>query len=183
VKKKVATRKAGTPSPRLDNIDEIQAAWQRAAPGLDTSPIGILGRIYRIANLASGPISKVFVGRGLERGEFDVLATLYRSGAPHELTPTELYRQLMISSGGLTHRLKRLEDAGFITRAKSEADGRSSKVCLTDEGRECVLAAYREDLKLEARLLHGLAPGDRAKLVESLRALHLLVLRNIEALD
>lgn len=150
---------------------------------MDTSPIGILGRIYRIAGIASGPIGKVFESHGLERGEFDVLATLYRSGAPHELTPTDLYRHLMITSGGLTHRLKCLEEAGLIARAKSDKDGRSSKVRLTDAGRERVLAAYRDDLKLEARLIHGLDQSERAKLVELLRGLHLLVLRNVEALD
>ncbi len=183
MKKKAAPRKAGASGGKLDKIDEIQAAWRREAPALDTAPIAILGRIYRIANLANGPIGKVFEGHGLERGEFDVLATLYRSGgAEHELTPTDLYRQLMISSGGLTHRLKCLEDAGFVARAKSEADGRSFKVRLTDLGRERVPAAYRDDLKLEARLLQGLDTAERAKLIGLLRDLHLLVLRNVEAL-
>jgi len=158
-----------------DRIDDIQAQWRDAAPDLDTSPIGILGRIYRIADLSGRQIGAVFESHGLERGEFDVLATLYRSGAPHELTPTDLYRELLISSGGLTHRLNQLEEAGLIERTKSDADGRSWRVRLTKAGRQRVLAAYRDDLAVEARLLHGLSADDRAQLIGLLRKLHLAV--------
>lgn len=158
-----------------DRIDDIQAQWRKAAPDLDTSPIAILGRIYRIADLAGRQISAVFESHGLERGEFDVLATLYRAGAPHELTPTDLYRELMISSGGLTHRLNQLEESGQIERVKSEEDGRSWRVRLTKKGRQRVLEAYRDDLDVEGRLLEGLKPDERAQLVELLRKLHLRV--------
>lgn len=160
-----------------DRIDDIQAQWRSAAPDLDTSPIAILGRIYRIADLSGRRISAVFESHGLERGEFDVLATLYRAGAPHELTPTDLYRELLISSGGLTHRLNQLEEGGLIERTKSDADGRSWRVRLTKAGRRRVLAAYRDDLAVEARLLEGLKPDDRAQLTDLLRKLHLAVAR------
>ena len=163
-----------------DKIDEVRAQWRRAAPELDTSPIEILGRIYRIAAITGRAIAEAFEAHKLERGEFDVLATLYRAGEPHELTPTELYRQLMITSGGLTHRLNLLENARLITRAKSPNDGRSFRVRLTKAGRERVLAAYADDLAREARLLDGLDDRDRAELAALLRRLHLIVDRNTE---
>jgi len=166
-----------------DKIDDIQAQWREIAPDLDTSPIAVLGRIYRIATLAGGPVAKAFQAHGLDRGEFDVLATLYRAGPSHELTPTDLYTQLMISSGGLTYRLNALEEKGLITRVKSQDDGRSSRARLTKAGCERVLAAYTEDLGVEARLLDGLDPPDRAQLVELLRRLHLRVERNAAALE
>ena len=129
-----------------DKIDQIRAQWREAAPELDTAPVEVLGRVYRIATLAGRRIGELFERHGLDRGEFDVIGTLMRSGPPHELTPTDLYRELMISSGGLTHRLKRLEAAGLVERAPSPDDGRSFTVRLTGRGRDLVLAAYAEDL-------------------------------------
>lgn len=156
-----------------DRIDAIQAQWRAEAPQLDTAPIGVLGRIYRIGDLAGRRIAAVFEKHGIDRGEFDVLATLTRNGAPYELTPTDLYRELMISSGGLTHRLKGLEARGLVERVKSDADGRSLGVKLTEAGRALVLAAYADDLALEASLLKGLEGKDQAALEGLLRRLHL----------
>jgi DNA-binding MarR family transcriptional regulator len=161
-----------------DKIDDVRAQWRALAPDLDTSPIEILGRIYRIATVAGRPIAKIFEAHGLERGEFDVIGTLYRAGPPHDLSPTDLYRQLMITSGGLTHRLNILDQQGLITRVKSNDDGRSLRVRLTKAGRERALAAYTDDLKLEAQLLDGLHDTDRTQLTALLRRLHLLVERN-----
>jgi DNA-binding MarR family transcriptional regulator len=164
-----------------DKIDEVRAQWRTLAPDLDTSPVEILGRIYRIATIAGRPIAKVFEAHELERGEFDVIGTLYRAGAPHELSPTDLYRQLMITSGGLTHRLSVLERHGLITRVKSPDDGRSLRVRLTKAGRERALTAYTDDLKCEAQLLDGLSDADQTQLANLLRRLHLLIERNAEA--
>jgi len=161
-----------------DRIDAVQAQWRAAAPELDTTPIGVLGRINRIAALAGGPISAAFRAHGLDRGEFDVLGTLVRSGGPEGLTPTELYTELMISSGGLTHRLNQLEKAGLILREKSAEDGRSWRVRPTEQGRKLAVEAYAADLAVEARLLGGLSTADRAKLEALLRDLHRLVEAN-----
>jgi DNA-binding MarR family transcriptional regulator len=163
-----------------DKIDDVRAQWRALAPDLDTSPIEILGRIYRIATIAGRPISKSFEANGLDRGEFDVLATLYRANPSHELTPTDLYTQLMITSGGLTYRLNALEEKGLITRVKSQDDGRSSRARLTKTGRARVLAAYAEDLEVEARLLKGFEDSDRAHLIDLLRKLHLLIERTAQ---
>lgn len=161
------------PGEGRDKIDRVQAQWRAEAPQLDTAPIGVLGRINRIADLAGRRIAAVFEAHGLDRGEFDVLATLTRHGPPYELTPTDLYRELMISSGGLTHRLKGLEGRGLVERVKTSADGRSLGVKLTEAGRTLVLAAYADDLALEAVMLKGLNGRERATLEGLLRRLHL----------
>jgi DNA-binding MarR family transcriptional regulator len=164
------------PSPRdqlRDAVDLRRAQWHRELPDLDTEPMAVLGRIWRIANLVAPGIEATFRGFGLERGEFDVISTLRRSGPPYRLTPTELYTRLMISSGGLTHRLDRLEKAGLVRREASEADGRSRIVALTDKGIETAEAAFRADMAQEAETLARLEPGDRAALAELLRKLAL----------
>ena len=163
------------PDQPRDHVDRLRAQWARELPDLDTHPMGVLGRIYRIGNLVRPGIEATFAGFGLDRGEFDVISTLRRSGSPYRLTPTELYTSLMISSGGLTHRLGRLEKAGLISREPSAEDGRSLAVVLTPKGRELAEAAFREDMAREAELLSGMDAADREALEGLLRRLMIMV--------
>jgi len=158
-----------------DHIDRLRAQWAAELPDLDTSPMAVLGRIYRISNLVRPGIEATFAAHGLDRGEFDVISTLRRSGPPYRLTPTELYTLLMISSGGLTHRLGRLERAGLVERLPSPSDGRSLIVALTEKGRKLAEAAFREDMASEAEVIAGMAPERRAALADLLRELHLAI--------
>ena len=101
-----------------DHVDRLRALWAEELPDLDTVPMSILGRIYRLSNLVRPSIEATFAEFGLDRGEFDVISTIRRAGPPYRMIPTDLYRLLMISSGGLTHRLDRLEKAGLIERRR-----------------------------------------------------------------
>src|SRR5437868_4076950 len=131
-----------------DRVDRILEQWKRELPELDRAPMGVLGRISRLSELADREFDAVFSTYGLTGGEFDVLAALRRSGAPYRLTPTELSRALLVSSGGMTKRLKRLESTGLVRRVPSAEDGRSSSVALTAKGRRVVedaVAAHVEN--------------------------------------
>ncbi len=100
-----------------------------------------------------------------------MISTLRRAGPPYRLTPTDLYSTLMISSGGLTHRLGRLEKAGLIAREKSASDGRSLEVVLTPSGISLAEEAFRADMANEARYLASLAPAEREALAGLLQKL------------
>lgn len=156
-----------------DHIDRLRGQWQRELPELDTSPMAVLGRARRITLRVRPGIEAVFARHGLDTGEFDVISTLRRAGAPWRLTPTELYRTLMISSGGLTARLNRLEAAGLIRRREAEEDKRSLLVELTEAGRAKAEATFREDMALEKRLLAGLSAHEQEDLAVLLRKLAL----------
>lgn len=156
-----------------DHIDRLRAQWAAELPDVDTQGMEVLGRARRIVLQSRPAIEAVFARHGVDTGEFDVLTTLMRSGPPYALRPTELYRSLMISSGGLTDRLNRLQKAGLISRPPSPEDRRSLLVKLTPEGRDKVEAAFREDMAVEARLLAPLAPADRRALADLLRKLAL----------
>ena len=147
-----------------DHVDRLRGQWRRELPDLDTEPMAILGRAYRLANLVRPSIEATFTSFGLDRGEFDVISTLRRSGTPYRLTPTELYTSLMISSGGLTHRLDRLQKSGLILRERSQADGRSMVVGLTDEGIRLAEAAFRADMASEASYLTDMSVEERTDL-------------------
>src|SRR2546421_3769473 len=86
-----------------DGIGRVRADWAIQRPDLDTSPMEVIGRILRAEHLAGARIRRVLRAEGLDRGGFDVLATLRRSGPPFRLTPTRLYQELVLTSGAITH--------------------------------------------------------------------------------
>lgn len=157
--------------PAQDGIDERRAQWASELPDVDTSGMAILGRARWITLAARLPIEAVFKTHGIDSGEADVLFTLLRSGPPYRLRPTELFRSLMISSGGLTDRLNRLAKAGLIRRVQAEGDGRSLPVELTPEGVRRATAAFREDMSIEATMLSGLSLEEQNDLARLLRKL------------
>lgn len=156
-----------------DHIDRLRGQWQQELPELDTSPMAVIGRARRITLRLRPGIEAVFARHGLDAGEFDVISTLRRAGAPWRLMPTELYRTLMISSGGLTARLNRLEAAGLIRRREAEEDKRSLLVELTEAGCAKAEATFREDMALEKHLLAGLSAREQEELAALLRKLAL----------
>ncbi|MGK5025694.1 MarR family winged helix-turn-helix transcriptional regulator [Janthinobacterium sp. RB2R34] len=128
-----------------DTVQEHQRAqlaaeqWQRELPALDTRAMQLVGQLGTVAQLmARDWLNPLFAEHGLQPGEFDVLATLRRSGAPYALTPTALYEAAMLSSGGMTNRIDRLETAGLIERQKHPTDRRGVLVALTGQGKELI---------------------------------------------
>ena len=154
-----------------DGVDERRDQWACELPDVDTSGMGILGRARRLTLLARARIDAVLSSHGLDAGEADVLFTLLRSGSSYRLRPTDLFRSMMVSSGGMTHRLNKLTQAGLIVRRSVEGDGRSLLVELTDTGRQKAEAAFREDMALEAELLRGLSENEQTQLAGLLRRL------------
>jgi len=145
--------------------------WRREAPELDRSPMGVVGRISRLADLLQARLEPIFAAHGVNGGEFDVLAALRRAGRPYRLTPTKLSQALMVTSGGMTKRLTALEGRGLIRREPDPNDGRSTAVSLTREGKRLVEAILPEHVANEQRLLSGLGNkerGDLAGLLETL---------------
>src|SRR3954453_23073865 len=111
-----------------DHVDRALAQWSREMPEIEIKGADVLNRARRLTLETRRDIEANFKRHGLDSGEFDVLATLRRSGEPYALRPTELYQSLMISSGGLTARLDRLEAAGLIRPRAHEDDARRVRV-------------------------------------------------------
>ena len=152
----------------MDHAATVVEQWRAERPELDTSPILVIGRIHRIAAALTPELVAVYGRHGLGEGEFDVLATLRRQGAPYALSPGELGERTMVSSGAVTKRVDRLEARGLVERRPHPSDGRSRTVALTAAGRAVVDAAMDEHVLNEARLLAGLDPDERAALADLL---------------
>jgi DNA-binding MarR family transcriptional regulator len=152
-----------------DHVDRIQDAWHRERPDLDVAPQGILGRLRRLSAHLTDELLTVYARHGLSDGEFDVLATLRRAGAPYERAPGDIARHTMVTTGAVTKRLDRLVAAGLVERRPAESDGRRRVVALTPEGLRRIDAAFAEHMANERRLVDQLAPEDQAALEAILR--------------
>ena len=148
-----------------DRAAKAAAQWRVERPDLDAFPMEVLGRLIEAATLIGRDrLAPLFAQAGLQPGEFDVLATLRRSGPPFALTPTALYEALMISSGGMTSRLDRLEKAGLIARRPHPSDRRGILVTLTGAGRRLIDDLVGAHVENQRRVLAGLDAADQHSL-------------------
>ena len=147
-----------------DHVSRIQADWNRERPELDVAPIGVIGRLHRLAGALTEELVALYAEYGLTEGEFDVLSALRRAGAPYERAPGELAQHTMVTTGAITKRIDRLIEAGYVTRRQSEVDARGRVVGLTEEGVAVIDAAFVAHLENERRLLAALEPTEAAQL-------------------
>jgi DNA-binding MarR family transcriptional regulator len=156
----------------LDRADVAIEQWAKERPDLPSLPMAVLGRLSEAAErVMRDHLNPLFAGVGLQPGEFDVLATLRRSGDPYMLSPTRLYEALMISSGGMTNRLDRLERAGLIERRPDPNDRRGKLIALTAAGRRVIDETITRHVANEEQLLSGLTTAEQERLNALLRKL------------
>lgn len=154
-----------------DHVHHVLEQWRRELPDLARAPMAVVGRISRLAQLLQDEIEPVFARHGLNGGEFDVLAALRRTGSPYRLTPADLSRSLLVTSGGMTKRLAALEGRGLLARTDDPDDGRSRRVTLTREGKRLVEEVVAAHTANEERLLAGLSKARRSELAGLLEVL------------
>lgn len=147
-----------------DHVARIQAEWARERPDLDVSPQGVIGRLHRLAAHLTDELCVVYRRHGLAEGEFDVLASLRRAGAPFERAPGELARFTMVTTGAMTKRIDRLVESGLVTRRPATDDGRGRVVALTEAGRTLIDGAFTDHMHNERRLLDSLTPDEAGQL-------------------
>ncbi|MGJ9421095.1 MarR family winged helix-turn-helix transcriptional regulator [Aeromicrobium sp. CF3.5] len=154
-----------------DHVDVVLGQWATERSDLDVRTMGVLGRLARLDRIASAAQTRTLAPHDLDAASFDVLATLRRAGEPWTLTPAELARSSMLTSGAVTQRLDRLEGRGWVRREPSELDGRSVRVVLTPAGRDRIDAALPDHLRTQADVLAVLSHRDRDVLAALLRRL------------
>ena len=154
-----------------DEVDLVVEAWSRERPDLDLTPLRVLSRVTRLARHLDRQRATAFSAHGLETWEFDVLAALRRAGRPHQLSPGQLLRETMVTSGTMTNRVDRLAARGLVRRDLHPGDKRGVLVGLTESGRTTVDAALADLLQAEQQLLAGLNEDDQHQLAQTLRRL------------
>ena len=154
-----------------DAVDAVLDAWRRERPDVDPWPVGVVGRIQRLSRLLTAEIQAFYRRHGLDNGEADVLTTLRRAGAPYELTPGQLVRSSMVTSGAITKRIDRMVGKNLVERRPDPADGRIVRIRLTRHGRRTMDDLYALHIANEARLLRGLDRHQADQLAGALRVL------------
>jgi len=160
-----------TGQPTRDEVDTIVEAWRRERPDLDLAPMEVLSRISRLARHLDRLRANTFSAHDLESWEFDVLAALRRTGPPYRLSPGQLLRETLVTSGTMTNRVDRLVERGLVTRQDHPNDRRGVLVELTDAGRDAVDAALAELIAAERQIMAALDVADHDQLTRSLRLL------------
>ncbi|CAM3939385.1 MarR family transcriptional regulator [Nocardia ninae] len=155
----------------MDAVDLFTQHWNRERPDVDVSPMAVIGRIQRLSRLFEQDLKRFFSDFGMEFWEFDVLATLRRSGSETGLTAGALIKVAMVTSGAITNRIDRLVAKGWIERQPCPEDRRVIRVRLTPEGRKVIDDVLPKHMENEQRLLASLDLDSREQLAGLLRTL------------
>lgn len=155
----------------MDAIDRVVNQWAKEKPEFDTEPMAIMGRLMRIAKHMENHVAELHKRYDLKMGEFDVLATLRRSGQPYCLTPSELIPSMMLTSGAMTNRLDKLEKKGLIAREHSKEDRRSVTVELTPKGFELIDSLIELHLQAQHELMGSLNSDEKGLVNQALKLL------------
>jgi DNA-binding MarR family transcriptional regulator len=154
-----------------DEVDALVQAWRRERPDLDLAPVEVFSRVSRLSRLLDRARKAAFAGQQLEPWEFDVLAALRRTGKPYRLSPSQLLRETMVTSGTMTNRVDRLEARGYVERLADPHDRRGVLVGLTAAGKRAVDGAFEMLIVNERELLAELSAADRRSLAGLLKRL------------
>ncbi len=134
-------------------LEQMHENWPEAAVPETRVMLGLI----RLNDIVSESTKKIVAGFGLTPAAFEVLVTLRSLPEPRQLTPTDLYRSILITSGGMTKVLTQLETDGMIKRLINEEDQRSKLVRLTDTGMQyaerSMMAVSKNDKEILSQAL------------------------------
>ena len=154
-----------------DTVDRAIEDWGRERPDVDAQGLGVASRIVLLAKLFGSRDKRALAPLRLAPWAADVLLALRRQGPPYELSPTRLRKYAVLTSGAMTTRLDRLEEAGYVRRRMDPQDRRGILVSLTEAGRELADRAVEARLGELHRALGALGEGERGVVESALRRL------------
>jgi DNA-binding MarR family transcriptional regulator len=156
-----------------DLIDRVLAEWHKEKPELNASALGVVGRVIHLADGYRKHINRELDAFDLQYSEFDVLATLRRSGKPYQLTPTQLIQSVLLTSGAITAATNRLEKKKLVRRVPDPNDGRVKSVALTKAAIALVDKAVIRRFEVADTGIERLNKKETAQLERLLRKLSL----------
>jgi DNA-binding MarR family transcriptional regulator len=156
---------------REDYLDKMLDVWVREIPGLDRLTEGIVERIGNLSRLFDHSMDTTLAEYGLDRRTHRVLARLRYQGPPYRLSAGELADGLGLSSGAMTNRLDRLEEAGLVRRLPDPDDRRGVLVEPTKAGHAAWDSATDTQAGREALIASALSEDEKERLHALLRRL------------
>ena len=158
-------------SAQRDHVDRFLETINLVFPDLDLEVEGLVDRITGIARRINRALDETLGELGLELGEYKLLSALSQAGKPYRSTPGALSKRMELSSGAMTNRLDRMEEAGLIRRLADPGDRRKVVVELTEHGRETYRRTVGVQAEKEALFAAALSDAEKVQLNGLLRQL------------
>src|SRR5712691_8129559 len=111
-----------TKTEQRDHVDRFLETIHFVLPDLDLEVEGIVDRISGLSRRIHRTMDETLVEFGLDSAEHKALSALAQAGPPYRSTPGKLAKRMDLSSGAMTNRLDRLEQAGLIRRLPDAED-------------------------------------------------------------
>ncbi len=128
--------------------------------------------LLRTSKLARERMRTHLHALGLHRGQGFIL---WRLSCQDGLAQGELARSLNITPATVSGALRRMEQAGWVTRRPDARDQRVSRVFLSEEGRRLHKSLAKAFRALEDELLAALTPDEEAQLRKALEKLYVVL--------
>lgn len=146
-------RSGVTSDESVDGVDQIEESWNRERPDIDVSSVGIVTRLWRIARHFDRQRNEYLAGWETDRGIVDILGMLRRAGKPYRRSAGDLTKHALITSGGVSQRLEKLERAGLIVRQVDTTDRRRVDVELTAAGVELIDSVFGDVMDRDSAVI------------------------------
>ena len=154
---------------KRDSVDRLQRDWKEQRPDLDAERLGLVLRIQALARIFGDQAAERLDEFDLQWWQYDALSALRRQGAPFTLPATELAEDNMLTSGAMTNRIDRLENAGLVERREDPKDRRRVLVRLTPKGLQRIESAAEARFRSARAAVSGLTERERQRLDQLLR--------------
>lgn len=151
-----------------DRVGRGMERWRRERPDIDCSGKAIVGRILHLHDIILRATDKALAKHGLKYPTYAVLATLRVNGEPYSMSPSELLATMLLTSGGLSNLLRRMEKDGLIERFADKRDGRGVVVKLTQKGVNLADASMADHAATERELCASLTQDIQSQTAQAL---------------
>ena len=148
--------------------------WQNEKPEIDCHGKPITGRILALGEIIEDSMNNALRGHGLRYSTYAIIATLRAVGPPYQMTPTQLQNTLLVSSGGISNLIRRIEGEGLVIRETDPSDGRGVLVSLTEKGIQLADQTMPLQAAAERHLVRMFAEDERAIITKLLRRMLLM---------
>ncbi|HKI23490.1 MAG TPA: MarR family transcriptional regulator [Gaiellaceae bacterium] len=152
-----------------DSVDRGISEWPSELQNIDLDIEAAVQRMQHIVKAIRGRMDETLAEFNLSYGEWGMLAHLTWGGSPYRSSPGRLAQKEGLSSGAMTNRLDRLEQAGLIQRLPDPDDRRALLVELTEKGHQLWLDALGAQASKEAAVAAALSRKELRELNALLR--------------
>ncbi|MEO0424612.1 MAG: MarR family transcriptional regulator [Pseudomonadota bacterium] len=154
-----------------DLIDRLLTDWEQQGLAVDPQAMAVVGRAIHLGRLLESRVNALLRPHKLTYSEFDILATLRRTGGDYCLSPTRLRDSVLLTSGAMTSAVDRLVAKSLVTRERTGADRRSVSVRLSETGKVLIDELIALRFEDATATLSVLSPAQAATTATSLKRL------------